>query len=383
MPKTSPASGSVTTALSALRKDGLEIGSYSDHENFTVVGLPTGNLTIDTLTGIGGFPTGRITELVGPPSSGKTTAALQCAAGVQQRGGVVMFLDFEKALDPDYAGALGLDVKDESFVYMRPDSFEQGSNAFRDFQKLSDGAADLVIHDSVAAMTTEHELEAPTGAVQVADRAKTMYQYCRQLLPLLPRTNCGAVFLNHLLDVVDTTPIGRQMAARGIKRKTSPGGNAIPFYASLRMEFKQIGNLKTAEMDTLTNESVDMIRQTKTQATVIKNKVGDPFRTAELRVRFGHGFSQEYSVFAVLVAHGLIKKGTGGRYEFTDPDLRLDDDHVKIHGEENVVTLMEENPEWFNLLYAKARAIVGSLKAEAYEVGDLSGWDNPEGDPGA
>lgn len=377
MPKTTASSGSLQDALSALRKDGLEVGNYNDFENFKVVGLPTGNLTIDTLTGIGGFPSGRITELVGPPSSGKTTAALQCAARVQQRDGVVMFLDFEKALDPDYAVALGLDVTADSFIYMRPESFEDGANAFRKVQRESGGVVDLVVHDSVAAMTTRHELEADTGAVTVGDRAKGMYQYCRQLLPVLTRTECGAIFLNHLLEVIDTTPMGRQMAARGIKRKTSPGGNAIPYYASLRMEFKQIGNLKTAEMDALTNESVDMIRQTKTQATVIKNKVGDPFRTAELRVRFGHGFSQEYSVFAVLVAHGLIKK-SGAWFEFKDPDLRLDDDHVKVQGEDAVLSLMEENPDWFSILYTKATGIIDSLRAAAFEVGDLSGWESPE-----
>lgn len=639
MAKTSPG-GSVAAALAALRKNGAEVGSYSDFDNFKVTGLPTGNLTIDNMTGIGGFPSGRITELVGPPSSGKTTAALQCAARVQQNGGVVFFNDFEKALDPDYAVALGLDVHDnDTFIYMRPDSFEDGANAFREFQKLSDGAVDLVIHDSVAAMTTRHELEAETGAVQVADRAKMMYQYCltpdhkvlredlrwvplgdcqigdvvlgfdedlpegsggrkyrravvksvqrqvsedmyrvtlssgkqfrvtgnhkwltgrsvgkgytydwretaelregldfsprildmweedhskdagwlagmfdgeghlnlrtenrvsglfvgvgqkvgaeadrierllkefcasaplvsdtdetsenlafrrfgvagplreklkflgtvrperliakvdfdtlgrlqswnrdpeavvrvekieaqeivimetstgtfiadgypmhncRQLLPILTHTNCAAIFLNHLLEMVDTTPMGRQMAARGIKRKTSPGGNAIPYYASLRMEFKQIGNLKNSEMDALTNEKVDVVRQTKTQATVIKNKVGDPFRTAELRVRFGKGFSQEYSVFSILVAHNVIKK-TGAWFEFKDPALRLDDDHVKVNGENTVLARMEENPEWFAILRAKAEEIIDTNKEATFEVGDLSGWENPEG----
>lgn len=381
MPSKTPSSGSLQAALSALRKDGLEVGNYTDFENLSVEGLPTGNLTIDNLTGIGGFPKGRITELVGPPSSGKTTAALQCAAKVQQAGGVVYFADHEQALDPEYAAALGLDVNADTFVYSRPDSFEQGANGFRKFQELSGGLADLVVHDSVAAMTTEHELSAATGAVQVADRAKMMYQYCRQLIPLLKKTECGAIFLNHLLEVVDTSPMGQRMARQGIKRKTSPGGNAIPYYASLRMEFKQIGNLKTSEMDHLNNEMVDVVRQTKTQATVIKNKVGDPFRTAELRVRFGHGFSQEYSVYSILEAHGVIKK-SGAWFEFKDPAYRLDDDHVKIHGENTVLERMEENPEWFATLRAKAESILDAYKSDAFEVGDVSGWEDPEGPSG-
>lgn len=377
MPKTTAASGSLQAALSALRKDGLQIGSFGNFDNLKVEGLPTGNLSIDNMTGIGGFPKGRITELVGPPSSGKTTAALQCAARVQQAGGVVYFADHEQALDPEYAQALGLDVHAETFVYSRPDSFEEGANGFRKFQELSDGAADLLIHDSVAAMTTKHELEADTGAVQVADRAKMMYQYCRQLIPLIKHTGCGAIFLNHLLEVVDTSPMGQRMARQGIKRKTSPGGNAIPFYASLRMEFKQIGNLKVNETDALTNEVVSVIRQTKTQATVIKNKVGDPFRTAELRVRFGKGFSQEYSVFSILEGHGVIKK-KGSHFEFKNPDLRLDDDHVSIHGEDNVLKRMEENPEWFATLRAKAESIIESHKEQTFAVGDVSGWETPE-----
>lgn len=377
MPKTTPASGSLQSALAALRKDGVEIGKYDDFDNLTVVGLPTGNITLDAMTGIGGFPKSRITELVGPPSSGKTTAALQCGARVQEAGGVVFFADHEQALDPDYAQALGLDVNDESFVYLRPDSFEQGANGFRKFQEVSGGAVGLLIHDSVAAMTTEHELKADTGAVQVADRAKMMYQYCRQLIPILKHTGCGAIFLNHLLEVVDTTPMGRQMAARGIKRKTSPGGNAIPFYASLRMEFKQIGNIRNSEMDALTNESIDMVRQTKTQATVIKNKVGDPFRTAELRVRFGHGFSQEFSVFSLLVAHNVIKK-SGAWFEFKDPALRLDVDEPKMHGEEKVLKAMEDNRLWFGTLMEKAKSILDTAHADAFEVGDVSGWETPE-----
>lgn len=377
MPKTS--SGDLQAALSALRKDGIQVGSYGDFDNLKVEGMPTGNLTIDNMTGVNGFPRGRITELVGPPSSGKTTAALQCAAREQEAGGLIYFADHEQALDPDYAQALGLDVHADTFVYSRPDSFEQGANGFRKFQALSGGAATLVIHDSVAAMTTEHELQADTGAVQVADRAKMMYQYCRQLIPLLKNTGCGAIFLNHLLEVVDTSPMGQRMARQGIKRKTSPGGNAIPYYASLRMEFKQIGNLKTAEMDVLTNDSIDVIRQTKTKATVIKNKVGDPFREAELRVRFGKGFSQEYSIFSILEGHGVIKK-KGSWFEFKDPAFRLDDDHVSIQGENALLEKMEENPEWLATLRAKAESIIDVHKEATFAVGDVSGWENPEGE---
>lgn len=366
--KSVPGSKSLQEALSELRKkEGVEIGAFSEFEHAVPRGLTTGNITLDTLTGIGGFPSGRITELVGPPSSGKTTAALQCAAKVQQAGGTVMFQDFEQALDPIYCKALGLDVDAETFLYMAPQSFEQGANAFRSLQEAS-GAIDLVIHDSVASMTTQHELEAATGAVQVADRAKMLYQYTRQLNPLLNRTDCAAIFLNHLLELVDATPMGQQLARRGIKRTTTPGGNALRYYSSLRVEFKQIGNLRTAEMDLLANEEVDVVRQTKTQVTVVKNKVADPFRTAELRVRFGKGFSQTYSVLSVLTAYGTVKR-SGAWFTFP-PDLRLngDDDNVKLQGEETVLSLMDDNPVWAKQLEVAAQQILGVSGQEVFEI---------------
>jgi len=278
-----------------------------------------------------------------------------------------MFLDYEQALDPEYCRSLGLDVDADTFLYAQPEFFEQGANGFRQIQADTGGVIDLVIHDSVAAMTTQHELEAETGAVQVADRAKMLYQYCRQLNPMLPRTGCAAIFLNHLLELVDTTPMGRRLAAQGIKRTTTPGGNALRYYASLRVEFKQIGNLKNEEMDVLSNEAVKQVRQTRTQVTVIKNKVADPFRTAELRVRFGKGFSQNYSVLGILTAHNKVKQA--GAW-FTFPaELRLngDDDFVKLQGEDTVLTLMDEHPAWAHTLETAARDTISDAE-EAFEV---------------
>lgn len=358
---------SLDAVLSDLRKkEDIKIGAMDDFDDITPVGLSSGNITFDALTGIGGAPLGRISEFLGPPSSGKTTAALQIAAELIKNGGHVMFLDYEHSLDPVYCDALGIDVTDKSkFLLMQPEYFEQGANAFRKIQTETGGYMDLVIHDSIAAMTTKHELEADTGAVQVADRAKMLYQYCRQLNPALPRWNCGAIFLNHLLEKVDATPIGRQLAARGIKQWTSPGGNGVRFYASLRVEFKQIGNIKTEEMDLLNNESVKQIRQTKTQATVVKNKVADPFKTAELRVRFGKGFSNPYSVFSLLEAHKVIKKN--GAW-FTFPlDLALDgdEDNMKLQGEEKILDLIEQNPHWEEILTARAKQILGMLGQDA------------------
>lgn len=356
--------------LKSLRsgKNAIDIGAFSGF-NMTPKGMTTGNLSFDALTGIGGIPEGRVTEFVGPPSSGKTTAALQAMAKVQQKGDYVAFFDYERSLDPVYCAALGLDVHAENFLYMQPQHFEEGANVFRAL--ISTGEVRLGTFDSVAAMVTQHELEAETGKVQVADRAKMMHQFLRQLTPSLSATKTGVIFLNHIMELVDATPMGARLAAQGIKRKTSPGGRALPFYASLRVEFNQIGSLRTKEMDLLNNEEIDQVTQTKVEATIIKNKVAPTLlRKAELRVRFGLGFSQAFSILEVLTNHNVVKKS--GAW-FTFPvELRLDgsDDNAKLQGEDYVLSQMEKNPEWFALLEKAATKVVDQLGADTFDVVD-------------
>lgn len=371
------ATGGLQSAIKELRdKQNINIGVFSGF-NMTPEGLPMGNITLNALTGIGGVPKGRITEFVGPPSSGKTTAALQTAAETQKNGGIIFFADYERTLDPVYCGSLGLDVTDESFIYMQPAHFEEGANAYR--KLVSTGEITLGIFDSVATMVTKHELEADTGAVQVADRAKMLHQFLRQLNPLSAETDTATIFLNHIMELVDASPMGQQMARRGIKRKTSPGGRALPFYSSLRIEFNQIGNVRSKEMDFLNNEEVDQIRQTKTKATVIKNKVADPFGEAELRVRFGHGFSQPFSVLNILTSHKVVKVSTGGWHTFP-PEVRLngDDEFAKIQGQDDVLTLMENNPEWLSTLEKVALKVVEKLGTDTFEKVDGTEFSKAE-----
>lgn len=370
-------------ALAELRKEptktgkgnglGLQIGKFSDFPEMKPVGMTTGNIALDVLSGVGGPPQGRITEFVGPPSSGKTTAALHCAAEAQKAGKVVFYADHERALDPVYCAALGLDVDDEdTFIYAKPETFEDGANAMRFL--ANQGFLYLGIHDSVAAMVTSNELHANTGAVTVADRAKMMHQYCRQLNPLLSRTGTGIIFINHLTEHVDTSPMGRQMAARGIKKKVSPGGSAIPYYASYRVEFKQIGNVTKDIFDPLTGEETKEIVQIKTQATAIKNKIGKPFRKVELRVRFGEGFSQEHAVLTVLLGSGVIKK-SGSWLKFPNPAHRPDEDTPQIQGEEEVVLAMQKNPDWFAKMTALAYSIVEEHGSDVLDAVDAEGFD--------
>lgn len=352
--------------LSKLRsgKNGKQIGALDDFD-MTVNALTTGNITLDALTGVGGIPRGRVTEFRGKPSSGKTTAALQAAARLQQAGGNFMFLDYERSIDPKYVRALGIDTRADSFIYYKPVSFEDGANVYRELLKTGD--LDMAIFDSVATMVTENELNADTGKATMADRAKMMHQFLRQTVGMLEQTDSALVLLNHLMDLVDTSPMGQRMAQQGIKRKTSPGGTSVPFYASLRVEFNQSGNIRTAEMDTLSQESVNQIRQTKVQATVIKNKVGDPFRTAEVRVRYGKGFSQAFSVLQVLVAHGVIAKTQAGKHTFADETAPEIGGQESFASEEKTIAAMESDAEWL--------ARLERIAQEALDAAEAAAWD--------
>lgn len=363
---------SLSSTLSELRKkDNARIGSLSEFE-MTPVGLTTGNLTIDALTGCGGLPVGRVVELYGLESSGKTTTALQAAARLQEQPGChhTSFWDHETSLDERYVRALGIDpdakceeCKEPKFLYDQPVSFEQGANWFRKIMPF----VDLHITDSVAAMTSEHELAIETGKVELGVRGRLMYQYMRQVVGPINRARTCMVFLNHLQDVIDTSPMGQRMLAQGIKRQTTPGGRGLKFYASLRMEFKRIGQIKSEVYDPITNEKVKQARQTRTIVSVVKNKVGDPFGLAEVRVRFGRGFSNEWSALDVLTRHGVVKKD-GAIYRFVDPQFappsELADGEKSgvlwIKGEDAVVARMEDSAPWRGVMISKARQMIST-----------------------
>lgn len=354
--------------------DHMVIGSLPEFD-MTVQGYSTGNIALDWVTRVGGYPHGRIVEQFGPPSSGKTTSALS-AMGVEQAKciesgeGYVMFEDFERSIDPAYCKKLGLDVAHSSFIYVKPDSFEHGANLFR--KLLATGELRMCIFDSVAAMVTEKEKEAETGKANVADRAKMMHQFLRQSKDDAERFGTTMIFLNHHLEVVDATPMGAKMAARGIKRFTQPGGKALSFYASMRVEFKTLTVIRTAEMDSLTNRKEDQVRQQDVQATIVKNKTGDPFGTAKLRVRWGHGFSNEYSVLDILTKHGAVEVTKTGWYTFP-VDLSPGDKPLKSRGEDTTISKMEADPGWTAHLTAYAQML---LEQSGGEVVDGSLYDS-------
>jgi len=363
-------SKSLSEALSKISSDrDIRIASLNDFD-LDVKSVSTGNIAIDAITGVGGLPKGRIIELYGPPSSGKTTTALQAAGAAQSSGENILYLDYEHALDPTYCRALGIDTSADSFLLAQPDTFEQGMNAMREL--IETGEIGMVIVDSVAAMVIEKELSIETGGSTFADKAKLMAQSMRQLTPIVQKYDVVCVFLNHLQDVIDASPMGQKLAASGVKRTTTPGGKALKFHASLRMEYKSIGNIRTSSWNELTNEKEDVPTQTKVQVTVTKNKVAPPFKTCVARVRFGRGFSQAWSALDLLVNYGAVKKRTGGVYVFRGDELTPDGSpEWQTRGEENVVALIEMEPAWEQRLVTYAQTLLAQHgPAEAIPADD-------------
>ncbi len=330
--------------------------------------LTTGNLAIDYLTGVGGLPIGRVTELYGQPSSGKSTTALQAAAALQQRiladgtDDRILYLDFEHALDEDYATSLGLDVEHPSFLLAQPSWLEQGAEAARKI--IESGKVRLSIWDSVAEMTPksvlESEFDRRTGAME---RARMMKELLARLTPLIYEHRCAGVFLNHAMETLEMGGGRPGMPPP----ETTPGGKALKFYASLRMSYKQVRQSKGKQRDALTGEVTDQVVAVDTKVKVTKNKLANPFREAVARVRFGQGFDNVWSAMQVLIAYKKVVLGAAGYHYFDAknvPDLVHDDmarsatGRPTIHGEAAVLRFADEHPDWRATVIATAQAVI-------------------------
>ncbi len=362
------------------RKFDVQVGSLSTVVTPTEA-LTTGNLAIDYLTGVGGLPVGRVTELYGQPSSGKTTTALQAAAELQRRliatgsDEKILYFDFEHALDDEYAGSLGLDVEHPSFLLAQPYWLEQGAEAARKI--IASGKVRLCVWDSVAEMTPKSTLDAEfdrrTGAME---RARQIKELLARMTPLIYENRCAMVFLNHLMESLEMG--GRPgMPAP----ETTPGGKSLKFYASLRMSYKQFKQIKAARHDALTGEVTNQVTAVDTKVKVTKNKLGNPFREATVRVRFGKGFDNTWSALQVLTAYKHIVVGSAGYHYFDSKKATVDLSHDKmarsgtgrptIQGEANVLRFADEHPDWRAHLIKSAIAVVEA-------AGDQ---ELPEGEP--
>lgn len=347
------------------KKSDLRLGSLSDVAE-DVTWLNTGNLGINYVAGHG-LPLGRSIELYGLESSGKTTTALQTAADLQReiiatgRDEYILYLDYEHAFDPDYTAALGLDEEHPSFILGQPYSMEQGAESA--LKIIATGKVRLVIWDSVAAMAPiariDGEFDQRTAAM---NKARLMSGLMLQLTPLLHKHNCTSVFINHLMEKVDMG------ASRpGLPPKsTTPGGKALKYYASVRLEFRQIGNAKTKGVDPLSGDPINKSIATQVKVKCVKNKVADPLREAEVRIRHGKGFDNTWSALQVMLAHKkIIKEGAWYRFDTTKvpglvhPDMTVSSTRrPSLNGESGVLRFADTHTDWRTQLITEATAII-------------------------
>lgn len=349
-----------------------------------VQAVSTGNIAIDNISGIGGIPLGRNTELFGPPSCGKSTTSIQAAAALQRiilSGGdesrgigpddIIVYLDYEHAMDPTYCKKLGLDVEHPQFVISQPSDLETGANFLREL--VDTGLVRMVIIDSVAAMTPSAKIEAETGKPLPAVQAKLLSEFLAAFTPAVHKNNVAAIYINHILEVME---MGRRP---GMPPRTStPGGRRLKFDASLRMEYKQIQNIKTKEINLLDQESEDRITSTIVEVKVVKNKVGPPFKKAKVRVRYGKGFDNFWSAMQILIAHKYVMYQPGifkfhkleaeGLAPEWMPRMTTGTQPPALKGEKNLFLAADKYPEWAEAVIAKAQSIIDALGVEAFDV---------------
>ncbi len=298
-----------------------------------VASISTGALALDLALGVGGVPRGRVIEIFGPESSGKTTLSLHIIAEAQKARGLAAFIDAEHALDPTYAEAIGVDL--ENLYFSQPDNGEQALEIADTL--VRSGALDLVVIDSVAALVPRAEIEGEMGDSHVGLQARLMSQALRKLSGSLSRSGTTAIFINQLRE-----KIGVMFGSP----ETTPGGRALKFYSSVRLDIRRIGALKAGN-DTVGNQ---------TRVKVVKNKVAPPFKVVEFDIMYGEGISREGSLLDIGIEHGVVQK-SGAWFAYGDERLG--------QGRENAKQFLKENDE-----------VRGRILAEIYEQ---LGFDQPAG----
>ena len=300
----------------------MRLGDASQAMDFDVI--PTGSLALDIALGVGGLPRGRVVEIYGPESSGKTTLTLEVIAQCQKMGGTAAFVDAEHALDPTYAEKLGVKVDD--LLVSQPDTGEQALEITD--MLVRSGAVDIVVIDSVAALTPQAEIEGELGEMQVGLHARLMSQALRKLTGNIKRSNTIVIFINQI-----RMKIGVMFGSP----ETTTGGNALKFYSSVRLDIRRIGALKNGE-EVIGNA---------TRVKVVKNKVAPPFREAEFEILYGHGISREGEIIELAVGQNLIEK-SGSWYAYKGERIG--------QGKDNARTFLQQNPKIFEEIDVQLRA---------------------------
>jgi recombination protein RecA len=289
--------------------------------------VSTGSLGLDIALGIGGLPRGRVVEIYGPESSGKTTLTLSVIAEMQKLGGTAAFIDAEHALDPQYAAKLGVDI--EQLLISQPDNGEQALEIAD--MLVRSGSVDVVVIDSVAALVPKAEIEGEMGEPQMGLQARLMSQALRKLTANIKRSNTLVIFINQIrmkIGVMFGNP------------ETTTGGNALKFYASVRIDIRRVGSIKKGEE----------VIGSETRAKVVKNKVAPPFRNAEFDILYGEGISREGEIIELGVQHRIIEK-SGAWYTYGKDRIG--------QGKDNVRDYLKENPDLAREIEAKIRAALG------------------------
>lgn len=327
-------------------------------EALHVDAISTGSLSLDIALGIGGLPRGRITEIYGPESSGKTTLALHCIAEGQKKGGYAAFIDVEHALDPVYANALGVDV--DSLLVSQPDTGEQALEITESL--VRSGAVDIIVVDSVAALVPRAEIEGEMGDSHVGLQARLMSQALRKLAGAISKSNCVAIFINQLREKVGVVYGNPEV---------TPGGRALKFYSSVRLDIRRTETLKA---------NGEMIGS-RTRAKVVKNKISPPFREAEFDVMYGQGISWEGELLDLAVKLGIVQK-SGAWFSYNDTRLGQGRDNVKIYFKEHPELSQEiekKVKEGSDKLYSKpsvskniARPVAEKMKTDILENKEVS-----------
>ncbi len=304
-----------------------------NNNSLKVDAIPTGSMSLDLAIGIGGVPRGRIVELYGPESSGKTTVALHIIAEAQKMGGEVAFIDVEHALDPKYAAALGVDI--DNLLVSQPDSGEQALEIAEAL--VRSGAIDAIVIDSVAAMSTQAEIDGEMGDTHVGMLARLMSQAMRKLTSVISKSNTVAIFINQIrekIGVIYGNP------------ETTPGGRALKFYASLRLEVRKGEAIK---------DGTEVIGN-RTKVKVVKNKVAPPFKTCEFDIMYGKGISRTGEVLDMAIDFDIIKK-SGSWFSYNDQKLG--------QGRDNIKEILQNNPEMMKEVEEKILARFREIEAEA------------------
>jgi recombination protein RecA len=306
----------------------------SDEKVQDIPAIPTGSLGLDIALGIGGIPRGRVVEIYGPESSGKTTLTLHCIAEAQKKGGLAAFIDAEHAFDRAYAEKLGIDT--ENLLISQPDNGEQALEIADHL--IRSGAIDIIVIDSVAALVPKGELEGEMGESKMGLQARLMSQALRKLTGTISKTGCCCIFINQLREKIGIV-FGNP--------ETTTGGNALKFYASVRLDIRRIGQIK---------EGADDITGNRVKVKVVKNKVAPPFKVVEFDIMYGRGISKSGEIVDLGVELEVIQK-SGSWFSYSGNKLGQGRDAVK--------QLIEDNPELMEELERKIKEKLGARAPEA------------------